>query len=265
MRALVFLLVLGNLLFFAYGQGYFGVPENPDAVRWQQQVQPDKLTVASRGGPPPAGEHDGTFGALPEAAADKPAEKAVEALADKAPAKADDKAVKEAAKEAAKADKAEKVAAAKAAETCLAWHNLASSDADQLQSLLARKWVGLKVVRQQAPIGGPYWVFVPPFANKAAAERKAAELKGIGVADYFIVQEAGVNHLAISLGVFSTEQAAKDRLEVLRGQGVRSAQIGPRNPPPATVEARGNEAQVAALRKAAATLMPKNAAAACTG
>ncbi len=264
MRALVFLLVLANLLFFAYGQGYFGVPENPDAVRWGQQVLPDKLSVASRGAPPAAGEHDGTFGALPEAAGDKPAEKVAEAVADKASAKADDKVGKEVGKEAAKADKAEKVAAAKAAETCLAWHNLSNADADQLQALLARKWAGLKVARQQAPVAGPYWVFVPPLANKAAAEKKAAELKSIGVSDYFIVQEAGVNHLALSLGVFSTEQAAKDRLEVLRGQGVRSAQVGPRNPPPATIEARSSEAQIAALRKAAASLMPKNAAAACT-
>lgn len=252
MRAVVFLLVLANLLFFAYGQGYFGVPENPDAVRWTQQVQPDKLTVASRNVPPAAGEHDGTFGALPEGSvekvSDKPADKAVDKPADKAPAKSDEKA--------AKTDKA--------GEQCLAWHNLANGDADHLQGQLARKWAGVKVSRQQLPASGPYWVFVPPLTNKAAAERKAAELKGIGVTDFFIVQEAGSNHLAISLGVFSSEQAAKDRLEVLRGQGVRSAQVGPRNPPPATIEAHGNETQIAALRRAAATLMPKNAAAACT-
>lgn len=53
MRALVFLLVLGNLVFFAYARGYFGQPDNPDAVRMTQQLQPDKVVVVARGEAPP--------------------------------------------------------------------------------------------------------------------------------------------------------------------------------------------------------------------
>lgn len=258
MRVLVFLLVLANLLFLAYTQGYFGAPQNPDAQRWGQQVQPDKLTVASRGVPPPlpanaAGVVDsgGTFGALPDAAeaaakADKPADKGVE-KGDKA------------------ADKAASKPADKNAPVCLAWNNMAGGDADRLQSMLSSKWSAFKVVRRQLPVGGPYWVFVPPLANKAAAERKASELKTLGVVDYFIVQESGANHLAVSLGVFSTEQAAKDRLEVLRGQGVRSAQMGPRNPPPVTIEARGAPGQADALRRAATVLLPRIPVTGCVG
>lgn len=251
MRVLVFLLVLVNLLFLAYTQGYFGAPQNPDAQRWGQQVQPDKLTVASRGAPPPlpAGVADsgGTFGALPDAAeaaakADKSADKGAE-KSDKAADKG--------------ADKAASKPTDKNAPVCLAWNNMANADADRLQSMLSSKWSAFKVVRRQLPVGAPYWVFVPPQPNKAAAERKASELKALGVADYFIVQESGANHLAVSLGVFSTEQAAKDRLDVLRGQGVRSAQMGPRNPPPATIEARGAPGQADALRRAATVLLPR--------
>ena len=33
MKALVFLLVLANLLFYAFSSGYFGHSDNPDAAR----------------------------------------------------------------------------------------------------------------------------------------------------------------------------------------------------------------------------------------
>jgi len=42
------------------------------------------------------------------------------------------------------------------------------------------------------------------------------------------VVEEGPFHWAVSLGVFRTEEAAQARLLALRTQGVRSAQIGPR-------------------------------------
>ena len=52
MRVLVFLLVLVNLLFFVWTQGYFGVPANQDAFRMQQQMNAEQLTVIGRGDPP---------------------------------------------------------------------------------------------------------------------------------------------------------------------------------------------------------------------
>ena len=59
--------------------------------------------------------------------------------------------------------------------------------------------------------------------------RKAAELKDLGVEEYFIVQEEGEHRWALSLGVFRTEEAARARLAALRGQGVRTARIGARD------------------------------------
>lgn len=54
MRALVFLLVLGNLLFLAYAGGYFGGPDNPDAGRVSQQLAPERVRVVGYGQSPPA-------------------------------------------------------------------------------------------------------------------------------------------------------------------------------------------------------------------
>ena len=47
MRAFVFLLILANLLFFAWSQGYFGSGE-PDALRLQQQLLADQVKIVAR-------------------------------------------------------------------------------------------------------------------------------------------------------------------------------------------------------------------------
>ena len=58
--------------------------------------------------------------------------------------------------------------------------------------------------------------------------RKAAELKALGIDDYFIVPDEGDWRWALSLGVYRSEEAAHARLAALRAQGVRSAAVGPR-------------------------------------
>ncbi len=52
MRAFVFLLILANLLFYAFGAGYFGRPENPDAGRLDNQIAAERIRVVSRGEAP---------------------------------------------------------------------------------------------------------------------------------------------------------------------------------------------------------------------
>ena len=59
--------------------------------------------------------------------------------------------------------------------------------------------------------------------------RKAAELKDLGIDEYFIVQEEGPLRWALSLGVFRTEDAAQARLSALRARGVRTARVGQRD------------------------------------
>jgi hypothetical protein len=54
LRVLVFLLVLGNVLFLAYAGGYFGGPDNPDAGRVGQQLMPERVRVVGYGQSPPA-------------------------------------------------------------------------------------------------------------------------------------------------------------------------------------------------------------------
>ncbi len=71
-------------------------------------------------------------------------------------------------------------------------------------------------------------VYIPSLGNKDNAEKKAAELRRIGINDFFIVQDQSDMRWGISLGVFKTEEAAKSHLANLNSKGVRTARIGPR-------------------------------------
>ena len=74
-----------------------------------------------------------------------------------------------------------------------------------------------------------WWVFVPPQGSRASAFRQAAELKALGINDYFIMGEETDIPWALSLGVFRSERAALARLAALRELGVRNALAGQRD------------------------------------
>jgi len=73
-----------------------------------------------------------------------------------------------------------------------------------------------------------YMVYIPPQGNKEGAERKAGELKQLGVTNYFIMNESSPLRWGISLGVFKSETSAQSQLAMLNKQGVHSARIAPR-------------------------------------
>jgi hypothetical protein len=96
------------------------------------------------------------------------------------------------------------------------------------QSALEPLGLGGRLTQRRTEDSAGWWVFIPPQGSRPAALKKAAELKTLAIDDYFILQEEGPLRWALSLGVFRTEEAAQARLAALRDQGVRSAQIGPR-------------------------------------
>jgi hypothetical protein len=67
-----------------------------------------------------------------------------------------------------------------------------------------------------------FWVFVPPASDRRTAEGTVAQLKRLGVGDLSIRPDN-----AISLGVFSSEDAARRFLSSLAARGVHNAQVGP--------------------------------------
>lgn len=231
MKWLVFLLLLGNLLFFAYTEGYFGKPSNPDAVRILKQVRPDDVRVVSRDLPP-----SGT----PEAA--KP-----EISASTLPVEPTMESTNKPASEAS---------TVKPTGICLAWSGLSAKDADRLTDLLKGKFDDFKLARRAEPTSGKtWWVYIPPLATRADADKKAGELKQLGIKDFVVVQDSAPRQLAISLGVFSTEAIGKARLAELREKGVKSAKLEPYgDKEDFLVEARGAAGRQQAITDAIAAL-----------
>lgn len=170
LRIVFFLLILGNLLLFAWGQGYLGGrDEGREPQRLTAQMEADKLHIVP---------------SVPAAAA-KPA--------------------------------------APAPVSCRLASGLGTVEAEKLRAALAAV-SGLSVAVRPEAESSNYWVMIPPLANKAAAEKKASELKAQGVTDYLIVKD-GPSKFAISLGWYKTENAAQEQLAKLGKKGVRSARI----------------------------------------
>ena len=213
MRAFVFVLILANLLFWAWSQGYFDVSSNPDAFRVQQQLLADQVRIVARDEPPKGYA--------------SPASKAV----------------------------VEEVA-----ETCVKMGDLQKDEADQLEILLGEKYSAFKVTRHETAGTSSYWVYMPPLATKQETDGRVAALKKLGVTEFFVVQENGPNNRAISLGLFSTKEAANSHLEALREKGVKSAKVGERNskPPSVVLELRGPKAQAEALWQTLIEVLPES-------
>jgi len=102
------------------------------------------------------------------------------------------------------------------------------SDVPKVQQALEPLALGTRLTQRRVNEIASYWVFMPPLRNRAAANQKAAELKRLGVEEFFIVQEDPKLRFAISLGVFKTEEAAQSRLAELKTKGVRTARVGPK-------------------------------------
>lgn len=129
---------------------------------------------------------------------------------------------------AAAAAVADKPAAAPLA--CVEIGNFLLADARRFEAKLAPLELGDRQARRNAPgqeVTG-YVVHIPPNGGKEGAERKVAELKQLGVTNYFIMSDNPTLRWGISLGVFKTEPAAQNLLAALNKQGVHSARIAPR-------------------------------------
>lgn len=252
MKVLVFLLVLGNLLFYAFSAGYLGHPDNPDAARVDQQITPERLRVVSRGEAPAT--------AVMPSTAVKPVPLPVpEEKRDAAPAREEEPAAKPEPEKPAVVEKGD------SAPVCLAWSQLSVAEADRVGALMSKRFADFKLSRKVVPgESSGWWVYIPALPGKAEAEKKAGELRNLGVTDFFIVQEGTSRH-AISLGIFSREKGSSERLAELKAKGVRSAVIGPRPGKDAFValQARGPGDRKAALIAAVADALQKNDVLAC--
>jgi hypothetical protein len=179
-----------NAALFAYGRGYLGhfSGNEREPERLLNQLNADKLTIIS-------------------------------------PEKANNAAAAVAAASAAASAKA-----APEVQACVEIASFVLADARRFEAQLAPLNLGDRQSRHNLPgteVSG-YIVHIPPQGSKEGADKKAAELRGLGVTNYFVMSDNSPLRWGISLGVFKTEGAAQNQLAMLMKQGVRTARITPR-------------------------------------
>lgn len=194
MKALFWILLLGNVIFFAAMRWGGLLVADEQAVQVRPALHEEKISLLSAPQGRPAA-------ALPAPAA-MPASAPVDAPVP---------------------------LTAKQDALCMEWGSFSGADLARATAALSALRLGDKLSQRQVEYTIGYWVYIPPMKDKAAVNQKIAQLKARGINEYFVVPDAGPWLNAISLGVFRTQEAAQHFLDDLqRTKDVRSAQIGER-------------------------------------
>lgn len=219
LRFFFWVLILANAALLGYQRGYFEawLPSGHEPSRASRQLNADKIKLVSApAAPAPASE------ATPAAAP-----------AAQAPATAD---AEKPAAEAAPEPAAPVAAATPAPEkkkpvlvACTEIGNFSAEEAKRFGAQLAALPFANRVEQRPVREVTSHIVYIPPQADREAAEKKAEELRGLGIQDFFIIQDNSSLRWGISLGVFKTEEAARTHLANLSQKGVRTARVGERS------------------------------------
>ena len=111
---------------------------------------------------------------------------------------------------------------------CIQWGTFAATELENVRRAVAGAGLGTRATETAVPVVAGWWVFIPPQADRGAVDRTLAELQGLGVNEYYVVEAEGPTRNAISLGIFRSEESARAYLQGLQGKGVRAARVGAR-------------------------------------
>lgn len=112
---------------------------------------------------------------------------------------------------------------------CLEWGNFIGTDLQRAETAVAKLQLGDSLSRHTVGEVAAYWVHIPPLKTKPDAVKKIEELKKLGVASYFHIQDNSKWNNAISMDIFRSEEAARKLLAEMKSKGIKSAIIGERS------------------------------------
>ena len=114
------------------------------------------------------------------------------------------------------------------ADVCVEWGPFSDADRVRAQADIEPLQIGRLV--SQRPVTAAdsmWWVNTGPVASRAAADKRAAELRLLAIDDLSVV-DSGKGQFTVSLGMFRTEAAANARVEALATRGVAGTRAEPR-------------------------------------
>lgn len=199
LKIIFFLLLLANAGLFAFHQGYLEAvtPGGHEPERMKNQLHADRIRPIATPAP------------MPEPASPaSPASAPQESLASAEPAQSQ--------------------SAQEAFDTaCLEIGTFTAAEARRFEAQLAALPLAGKPSRMDVAESSSHMVLIPSQGDRAGADRKVAELRALGVTDYFVLQDTLDPELrwGVSLGIFRSEDAAKAFLAQVSQKGVRSARL----------------------------------------
>jgi hypothetical protein len=112
---------------------------------------------------------------------------------------------------------------------CIEIGNFLMPDAKRFETALAALALGDRQSRHNVSEVASHIVYIPSLGSKEAAAKKTAELRQLGISNFFVINDNSNMRWAISLGIFKTEAAAQSQLAQLNRQGLHTARIGGRS------------------------------------
>ncbi|HJU71061.1 MAG TPA: SPOR domain-containing protein [Paucimonas sp.] len=193
LKFLFWFLLLANSVLFAYHQGYLTplFPDGREPERAARQFNVDKIKLI------PANS-EGNTSTAPSTAASPSLPPATTI-----------------------ADSKQMVIA------CTEIGNFDAEEAKQFEARMASLALGKRLSRRTVPDSIRHIVFIPPQGSKERADKKAEELRQLGIQDFYVIQEGKDYRWGVSLGIFKTEASARNYLALLNQKGVHSARLGP--------------------------------------
>jgi len=209
-------LLVGNVVLFGMSRGYFGAnaSERREPQRLAEQLRPELLSVLPANSDKLASQLRAQPAIAQAAAADT-------GTAAAAPAPAATPATPAPAQPAAPQ-------VATVTPSCTEVGNFTAADARRFSDQLASLKLGDKVVQKLTQDVTSHMVYIPPQDGREGADRRIAELRRLGIGDFYVIPDSFPNpalRSGVSLGIFRTEEAAKAYVGQLISRGVRSARI----------------------------------------
>ena len=118
----------------------------------------------------------------------------------------------------------EKIILVSAHESCLIWGKFYEEQIQYAQTVLSELFPELPYSLEESGDTIMFWLYIPPFPNKEAANREISKLRNLGIVSFRVKDETQWKN-AISLGMFYDQNDALRQLREAEKKGITNARI----------------------------------------
>jgi len=122
----------------------------------------------------------------------------------------------------------EKIVLVPAQEDCLLWGDFYEEQIRYAETVLTDLFPDLLYDAEESSQTTMYWLYIPRYPNKEAANREINKLRNLGIVSYRVKDDNQWQN-AVSLGMFYDQQDALKQLREIEKKGIINAKIEERS------------------------------------